>query len=237
MTLTNSRVILNVNASPESITQFHDELSNELPNLKGNWSFSFKIFRNNQYSIPPDKIDKIEVADDAKFLHTFSPSYLKESCISLVNKRLVGVFTDSIQEETSDNKIMTIPDQHLHYGATIGINDAFDMFVTHKAQSIWTLRQNIRGDGGQIYELENGNLTIKTSNIFLHGMFKGLLIEVNVDDHIVEHKDTEYLNTLFGRIINNYNIPTGNICFDLLDNGIFDSFGDLCLQYAEILNF
>lgn len=228
-----------MNANPESITQFHDELSNELPNLKGNWHFSFKIFRNNQYSIPPEKVDALEVSDETKFLHTLSPSYLKESCISLINKRSSALFTSLINEEVGDlsSTLLTIPDYHLHMGATTGLNDQFDTFIAQKLQSLWTLRQNIRGDGGQIYELENGNLTIRTSNVFLHGIFKGLLIEIVLDDHVVEKHDSEYLKSLFDKITKNYKIPSGKICFDLLGKDSFDKYGDLCLQYSEILNF
>lgn len=151
------------------------------------------------------------------------------------------MFSNLVDEEVGDLKltqdIQTIPDDHLHKGATTGLNDSFDMLVAHKLQSLWNLKQNIRGDGGEIYMLENGNLTIKTSNVFLHGIFKGLLIEIIVDDHIVENYDSEYLNQLFAKIIKTYNIPTGKMCIELLDASNPDLYGDLCLQYSEILNF
>ncbi|EGV65575.1 mediator of RNA polymerase II transcription subunit [Yamadazyma tenuis] len=236
-----SAVILNSGANPESITQFHDELANELPELRGNWGFSFKIFRNNPYSIPSGQPDSEEVSKETRFLHTLSPSYMNDLCICLINRRSVSVFTNMIDEEIGDLKfdtqIMTIPNGHLHKGAATGLSDVFDKFAAQKLQSLWTLKQNVRGDGGSIYQLENGNLTIKTSNVFLHGIFKGLLVEVNVDDHIVESTSSEYLVELFDRIIIDYKIPKGKMCFELMDSENPDELGDLCFQYSEILNF
>lgn len=235
-------MILNVNANPESITQFHDELSNELPELKGNWNFSFKIFRNNPYSLAPEVAETSEISKETKFLHTLSPLYLKDSCICLINHRSVGVFTNLIDEEVASannssipNDLMMIPSQFLHMGATTGLNDPFDMFSAHKLQSLWNLKQNIRGDGGQVYVLENGNLTIKTSNVFLHGIFKGLLIEICMD-HVMD-TDPSKLQKMFDNIIETYKIPQGKICYDVVDSQKLDKYGDLCLQYSEILNF
>lgn len=234
-------MIINPNTNPETITQFHDELSNELPELKGQWSFSFKIFRNNPASIPPELANQVETSPESKFLHTLSPSYLKGSCICLVDKKSSSVFTNVINEEVesaANDNTKFIPDQHLHKGATTGLNDSFDTFLTQRLPSLWSLRQNIRGDGGEIYQLENENLTIKTSNVFLHGIFKGLLIEITVDDHIVSSGASDYLNNLFQSIITKYSIPCqGKLCCDVLDSRNLDSFGDLCLQYSEILNF
>lgn len=162
---------------------------------------------------------------------------MNDSCICLINKLSASVFSGTIEGETNNTKeTLTVPDAHLHKGATSGLNDPFDAFITQKLQSLWTLKQNIRGDGGQIYQLENGNLVIKTSNIFLHGLFKGLLIEINVKDHVVENYNKEYLTSLFEKIIHNYKIPTGRICLDILTDKA-DTYGDLCLQYSEILNF
>lgn len=237
---------MNPHANPESITQFHDELSNELPQLKRHWNFSFKIFRNNPYSIPPKEVEETTSSKETNFLHTLSPSYLKDTCICLINQRSVGVFTNVIEEEAGEMNPggimggegpMSIPNNHLHVGATTGLNDPFDMFSAHKLQSLWNLKQNIRGDGGQIYVLENGNLTIKTSNIFLHGIFKGLLVEITMDHHTTDTTDLEHLGDLFERLITHYKIPRGKMCYDVLDNKKYDKYGDLCLQYSEILNF
>ena len=192
--------------------QFHDQLLNELPVLKGNWNFSFKIFRNNPYSIPPEKALELLQSDESKCLHTWSPSYLAE-------------------EAGNENVEFTIPDAHLHQGATTGLNDPFDYFVAQKLQSMWTQRQTVKGDGGEIYELENERVIIRTSNVFLHGVFKGLLIQIEIPS--ITTADA----TVFDPVIQRYRIPQGRICAEVLDPNLLDKYGDLCLQLAEILNF
>ena len=85
--------------------------------------------------------------------------------------------------------------------------------------------------------LENGNLTIKTSNVFLHGIFKGLLIEICMDHLNMDTEDPSKLQKMFDNIIETYKIPQGKICYDVVDSQKLDKYGDLCLQYSEILNF
>ncbi|CAI5759462.1 unnamed protein product [Candida verbasci] len=232
---TTTAVLLVHNATPDTILQFHDQLSNELPITKGRWNFNFKIFRNNQYSIPQNQPELTE-SKESKFLYTLSPSYLIDSTICLINNKSSGVFTNSIEEEVKElghSHELTIPNFHLHLGATTGLNDKFDFFTHSKLQSLWLQRQLIKGDGGQIYELENGNLCFRTSNVFLHGNFRGLLIqiEINIKEEGID------LEEKFNRIKNKYNIPDGNLCCDVINSGRFDKYGDLCLQYSKILNF
>lgn len=200
--------------------------------LKGSWSFAFKIFRNNPYSIAPEKAALLLQSDESKYLHTWSPSYLPGTGVALINKSSSCVFSQVIAEEAPSDEIpFTIPDDHLHKGATTGLNDTFDYFVAQKLQSMWTQRQSIKGDGGEIYELENQNVIIRTSNVFLHGVFKGLLIQIEIPS--VTSADA----TVFEPIIQRYRIPLGHLCTEVLDPHLLDAYGDLCLQLSVILNF
>lgn len=213
-----------MDASPDTILQFHDQLLNELPTLRGKWSFSFKVFRSNPYSLTNG-------VSDTKFLHTISLSYLPETTITIVNKRLAAIFTNTVKEDANNaaaNIVAGFPEDHLVLGATSGYNDPFDTLVSSKLQALWLQRQHIKGDGGQIYELENGALTIRTSNVFLHGIFKGLLIQIEISEgtpHTV------------ASVVEKFHIPRGNISTDVIDRNSPDKFGDLALQYAAILNF
>ncbi|KAF6066401.1 TATA-binding related factor (TRF) of subunit 20 of Mediator complex family protein [Candida albicans] len=216
-------VLLVQKANLETITQFHDQISNELPTAKGKWNFNFKIFRNNQYSIPQELVDTHEQAPESKFLFTLSPSYLRDSTITLIN---VGHPSD-----------LSIPNDHLRRGATTGLNDKFDNFISAKLQSLWTQRQLIKGDGGQIYELENGNLCIRTSNVFLHGNFRGLLIQIEMSNSLCDTNNHNSFKEHFNKIVEKYGFPEGNLCCDVLDKKNLDKYGDLCLQYSKILNF
>lgn len=228
------RVLLVHKATPETILQFHDELSNKLPTLKGKWSFSFKIFRNNIYSVPPELAETHETSPDTKFLYTWAPSYLNDSCVTLINKNTAAVLSNVVQEEVGASAEFAIPNDHLHKGATTGLNDLFDNLVNQRMQSLWTQRQVIKGDGGQIYDLENGNLVIRTANVTLHGNFRGLLIQLEVDHSKL---DTTDVGRIFRDLAAKYDIPLGNLCHEVMDEASLDEYGDLALQYAEILNF
>lgn len=232
-------MILNQRATLDTIAQFHDQLSNELPAPQGKWDFTFKIFRNNPYSIEPELAESHEASPLTKYLYTFAPSYLKDTTLTLVNRKSSAVFTTSVAEESKDvsDGGVSIPDSHLHQGATTGINDHFDTFISQKLLSLWTQRQVIKGHGGQRYELENGNLTISTSNVFLHGNFKGLLIQIDVQTSPQDSYTLQDTQTLFESLLRRYKISGGSICFQVIDQQCPDPYGDLCLQYAETFNF
>ncbi|KAF8001272.1 hypothetical protein HF325_003773 [Metschnikowia pulcherrima] len=179
---TNISVLLVHQASPQTILQFHDEMCNKLPAIKGKWNFTFKIFRNNIYLIPPELAATHDAAPTSSFMYTWVPSYLHDACVTLVDKKSAAVFSHVIQEELGSTDELAVPDNHLHEGATTGFNDSFDIMVGLRMQGLWTLRQAIKGDGGQIYELENGNLVIRTANVSLHGNFRGFLIQIEADE-------------------------------------------------------
>ncbi|KAI5965719.1 SRB2 [Candida pseudojiufengensis] len=232
-------VILVQNATPETLIQFQDQLSNDLPTRKGKWSFVFKIFRNNSFAIPKEMVNVVDQNPDSKFMFTLSPSYLPGSTISLIDRKSVGVFTNPIREEIVElghSAELCIPDNHLRLGATMGLNDSFDVFANSKLQNLWTQKQVIKGDGGQIYELENGNLCIRTSNVFLHGNFRGLLLQIEIDEKSPSYKDKDVKNTII-QITQKYGVSDQNLSCEVLSASTLDKYGDLCLQYSRILDF
>lgn len=209
-------------------------MSNKLPALKGKWGFTFKIFRNNAYLVPPELAATHETAPQASFLYTWVPSYLHDACVTLVDKKSSAVFSHVIQEELPHAHELAVPNQHLHEGATTGLNDLFDAMVGQRMQSLWTQRQVLRGDGGQSYELENGNLILRTANVLLHGNFRGFLIQLEATD---TRLDSGELMQVFEEIIAKYGLPKGTLCCLVMDRAKPDTYGDLALQYAETLNF
>ncbi|GEQ71183.1 hypothetical protein JCM33374_g4864 [Metschnikowia sp. JCM 33374] len=213
-------------------------MSNKLPALKGKWNFTFKIFRNNIYSVPPELAHTHATAPQNSFLYTWVPSYLHDACVTLIDKNSVAVFSHVVQEElghdSTGDDMLAIPNHHLHEGATTGLNDSFDFMVGQRMQSSWTQRQVIKGDGGQIYELENGNLVIRTANVSLHGNFRGFLIQIEADHSKMPSATAQ---EIIETVITKYDIPQGKLCFSSMSPEKPDVYGDLALQYAETLNF
>lgn len=144
------------------------------------------------------------------------------------------MFSHIVEEELPEPFNFAIHNDHLHKGATVGLNDLWDTVIALRMQSLWTQRQVIKGDGGDIYELENGNLVIRTANVSLHGNFRGLLIQLEVDHTKLTANDPEQI---FKDLLAKYEIPKGKICYKVIDSNNFDEFADLALQYSEILSF
>lgn len=73
--------------------------------------------------------------------------------------------------------------------------EQYDFFLQSKLESLWNLKQTIRGEGGYGYLLSVPNMTegkvenfkVRTNNCFLHGAFKGFLIEI---EHLSDDETT-----------------------------------------------
>lgn len=168
-------------------------------------------------------------------------------------------------ENTRRNEKLT---EHIKQGCcnnlSVDTTESFEFLLTNKLQSLWTLKQTIKGEGGLGYILnvslpkENGveepeEFRVRTSNCFLHGAFKGFLIEV---EHVNEDgsdyddsklSDVEKKNLLITRfttsinkikqLLETYNFPDGSLCFNVLSETKLDYLSDLCQQYCDALQF
>ncbi|ODQ44333.1 hypothetical protein PICMEDRAFT_18253 [Pichia membranifaciens NRRL Y-2026] len=112
---------------------------------------------------------------------------------------------------------------------SVQTNENLEFMLVSKLQSLWTLKQTVRGQGGVGYiinvELEEGNsvgasqdgkkaraqekFRLRTSNCLLHGTFKGFLIEIEhldqdmerieIDNELKNISETERKNRLILR--------------------------------------
>lgn len=201
------RVLLVDNASPNSITAFHDAISNEIPNILGRWSFELKIFKSNTQNLQ---------SSQSSFLYNLALSHEPNKVVTLVNKSAIVTVSD-------------IPKALIDNGCSNGSVDSLDHIIQTKLQSLWLLRQTLKGENGNSYELMNGNLIIRTINVFLHGTFKAFLIQL------------EYTGTGNGlekiqEFTEALNMPGGKLCTGKL-NEKPNYLGDLAVQYTEALQY
>lgn len=96
-----------------------------------------------------------------------------------------------------------------------------------KLQSIWLLRQSIRGDG-RVYDINHGKYTLKTANAFIQGGYKGLLIQIDIKTDLQDAGNQQT------HIANMHSLLAG---FNL--NGSIDSLAysdaELAKLYAQVL--
>lgn len=64
-------------------------------------------------------------------------------------------------------------------GVGTSFKGSFDQMLATKLQSLWQLRQTVRGEG-TAFEMEGGEHYIRLGNMMLQGNFRGLLIEVEL---------------------------------------------------------
>lgn len=298
-------------ATPTTITQFHDMIMNQLPETLPPWEFELGIFLNNKFSKPLN-MDPKKVPN--RYLYTLQLSYLNEEeggnrMISIINNnksivtcvpnsthivnRLESFTTkglnyyqegDDIVEEKNaglkkvngnldtdgdlkmeedgstnanddiSNSIVVDDDlimsnfennsliemkrrkkllKHIENGCcnnlSVQTNENLEFMLVSKLQSLWTLKQTIRGQGGLGYVLkvelndtENSvpgedtrvkktleKFRLRTSNCLLHGTFKGFLIEIEhldenmekleIDNELKNISETERKNRLILR--------------------------------------
>ncbi|ESW99393.1 hypothetical protein KL918_001676 [Ogataea parapolymorpha] len=247
------------NATPTTITTFHDLLSNELPQSLGPWNFELKIFLNNKFSRPAN-FEPNQIAN--RYLYTLQLSYYSNQTISIINnsKSIITkipntgtLFNDSSSPENSALI------EHIKHGCANNMGttmENFERLITKKLASLWTVKQTIKGEGGYGYIIsvpglnENGQnekFRLRTSNCFLHGLFKGFLIEIEHLDDEIQQDDNLERNGLIVKFTNSinkikslidlYKFPEGNLCFNVLNETKLDYLSDLCQQYCDALQF
>lgn len=78
-------------------------------------------------------------------------------------------------------------------GVGTSFKGSFDQMLATKLQSLWQLRQTVRGEG-TAFEMESGEHYIRLGNMMLQGNFRGLLIEVELPnrDSFWQEGEKEY---------------------------------------------
>lgn len=222
------------NKSLETSETIYNNLLNELPIVRNKWSFTFKRYRNNAFLVEKKAdgtVEKPKVMD----LYTLSLSYLNDSTIVLINDESGGVFSSNIETETQQD-LFTILKEHVIKGAMSSPNKTFDFFISQKLKSQWTNKQTIRGEEGQIYEFSEHNYVIKTCNIFLHGNYKGLLVQIELND-VIDKNDRDMLKKKIEKICEKFSFSQKEVFCCMIDPDNSHFYLDLCLQYSKIFNF
>lgn len=261
--------ILFVNhASPTTITKFHDLLMNLTLETLPNWEFELSIFLNNKFSKPfnnnnENGHNEFDNILPNRYLYTLQLSYLNNEennnrMISIINNnKSILTIIPNINNSINNNDLKL--KEHILNGCCNNLNnnksnENLELLLVNKLQSLWTLKQTIRGEGGIGYlinvELGNNNdnkgekFKIRTNNCLLHGNFKGFLIEIEHIDELMNetiNKNEMILRftksiELIKLLIEKFNFPNGNLCFNVLNDSKLDYYSDLCQQYCDALN-
>ncbi|CDR45128.1 CYFA0S16e02476g1_1 [Cyberlindnera fabianii] len=194
-----SAVFLVQDASTNSITTLHDRLATEIPKMLGRWSFELKIFKANNQSAPQrDNSDG--------FLYDLAVDYDPTKSVTLVNKTAIVTTTD-------------VPGSLAQAGCSNGSPDTLGQILQLKLQSLWTLRQVLKGDNGNGYELRGGEFVIRAINVFLHGNFKNFIVLIEHHSNSKSNKTRELSIQKIESLVEELELPKGRLCTDTLSDG------------------
>lgn len=129
-----------------------DVIGNKIPTNVSKWSFEVKLYRENPHGMGPiDHQQQQSGKVQPNFLYTVTYSNNPKEIVCLVK------------------------------GVGTLLRGSFDAMLATKLQSLWQLRQTMRGEG-TAFEIKGGEYCIRVANMMLQGSFRGLLIEVEYND-------------------------------------------------------
>ncbi|CUS23714.1 LAQU0S11e02608g1_1 [Lachancea quebecensis] len=208
-----STVIFSEKATPASITEFHDILSNDLVSIKEKWSFEFKTYRLTVKNLPQGS---------SKLMHVIT--FTNRDNQSVIIKNNSAIITSSATEAVQSSLTLN--------GCSTGTLDTFDNLLVSKLSNLWTQRQNIKGDFGSTFKTTE--LTVRATNVFSYGGFKGLLIELECEDGVSD-KDFDQRVMKIRHLLDEMSIGEYRVCSSSMDPKNYNFICDLAFQYVKVL--
>ncbi|SCV05569.1 LANO_0H10374g1_1 [Lachancea nothofagi CBS 11611] len=208
-----STVIFVEKSAPATITELHDILSNDLISVKEKWSFEFKTFRLTVKNLPPES---------PRLMHSITFSHRDNKSVIVKNKS--AIVTSAMPG--------SIPAALTLNGCSSASCESFDHLLTSKLSNLWTQRQTIKGDFGSTYQ--TSELTIRATNVFSYGGFKGLLIELECEEQIPDSEFDQRINRI-RNYLRDMSIEDYKICSDIMDPQRRNFLCDLAQQYVKVL--
>ncbi|SCU86884.1 LAMI_0D03950g1_1 [Lachancea mirantina] len=208
-----SAVLFVEKATPATITEFHDVLSNDLESVKEKWSFEFKTFRSSVKNLP---------VGEPKLLHAVTFSHRDNQSVVIRSKSAIVTTAQG----------STIPDDLVLNSCSAGACEPFDSVLMSKLSNLWTLRQSIKGDFGSTYKTTE--LTIRAANIFSYGSFKGLVIELECEDDVAAEEFQQRVDKICN-YLKDISVGDFRTCSDHIDPSKPHFLCDVAYQYIRVL--
>ncbi|AJU27137.1 Srb2p [Saccharomyces cerevisiae YJM270] len=156
-----SAVIFVERATPATLTELKDALSNSILSVRDPWSIDFRTYRCSIKNLP---------ADVSKLMYSITFHHHGRQTV-LIKDNSAMVTTAAAAD---------IPPALVFNGSSTGVPESMDTILSSKLSNIWMQRQLIKGDAGETLILDG--LTVRLVNLFSSTGFKGLLIELQADE-------------------------------------------------------
>ncbi|KAG5357901.1 Mediator of RNA polymerase II transcription subunit 20 [Yarrowia sp. B02] len=167
-----------------TISTYRSELSAQLAQNLGKWSFELKMYKPNPASIGRSEHHNGNI-----------PQGQQEAAAADQEIGGVAALYTLTQAHSKGDMVYVTQGSAVQSQPGVVVSDSFDMVLQNKMKSIWILRQTLRGDGAE-YELMGdayGRVKVRLANVFLQGTFRGLLFQYEYEGDSLDDRQQQHL--------------------------------------------
>lgn len=210
-----SSVIFAEKASPATLTDFKDVLSDTLLNFLEGWSVEFRTYRCQIKNLP---------SDASKLMCSITFSHHEKRTVLIKNKLAIITASTSID----------VPKALVTNGCCAGTPESIDSILSTRLSNIWTHRQSIKGEAGETFQTTG--LLVRAVNLFTYTGFKGLLIEITSTENSTTEEFAEKVESI-RKMLRGIGVMDVKVSDEFLDPSESNYICDLAYQYVRVLEF
>ena len=160
-------------ATPATLIQFKDALSNTLLSIQDPWSVEIRTYRTQIYS-----------SNTNAMMYSLNFSHHENNTV-LIKNNIGTLFTSNKENNTV---------AHLRRSdCSTGFPEDIDSIILNKMTSLWDSKQVLRGDAGETFKVVDG--VLRCVNLLSSTGFKGLIIEIEEEE---EEEETDQVSDSSG---------------------------------------
>lgn len=202
-------------ATPGTLTDFKDILSNSLLSFLEPWSVELKTYRCLVKNMP---------SDASRLMYSITFHHHDRKTILIKNK--LSMITTSSSNE--------VPRDLLSNVSSTTNPEPFDLILTSKLSNIWSQRQVIKGEAGETFETTD--TLVRAVNLFSYTGFKGLLIELTSSENASTEEFDRSVNHM-RTMLEGIGVKDVKLSQELLNPSSSSYISDLAYQYTRVLEF
>lgn len=202
-------------ASPATLTDLKDALSDSLLAFLETWSVDFKTYRCLIKNLPEGA---------SKLMCSITFSHHEKRNVLIKDK--TALVTTSGPNDVPKDLVANL--------CCGGTPESIDNIFSTRLSNIWTQRQSIKGDAGETFETTG--LIVRAVNLFSYTGFKGLLIELSSDENATNEDFRENVERIRNLLLE-MGMRDSRISGESLDPSKANYITDLAYQYVRVLEF
>lgn len=202
-------------ASPATLTDFKDALSDSLLAFLEPWSVDFRTYRCLIKNLPEGT---------SKLMCSITFSHHEKRTVLIKDK--TALVTTSARHDVPKDLVANV--------CCAGTPESIDNILASRLSNIWTQRQSIKGEAGETFETTG--MLVRAANLFSYTGFKGLLIELTSNENATSEQFRANVERI-RNLLQGIGMKDAKISGELLDPSKSNYISDLAYQYVRVLEF